>query len=98
MRDLPESTADKLQAVLLCRNNDCDGDGTRVHLEVCRQWFNGLSDAQRKVADLAAWAYETGNETSAEKIASNLPAAPRCPLLARTDLRARQHAGIDAYL
>lgn len=37
--------------------------------------FNALCDAQRKLADLAAWAHDTGHKASAEKTASELPAA-----------------------
>ena len=37
--------------------------------------FNALCDAQPKLADLAAWAYDTGHKSSAEKTASELQAA-----------------------
>jgi predicted DNA-binding protein (UPF0251 family) len=54
MRDLSESAADKLQAIRLCCKKDNDRDVSRVHIEIHQHWFNRLSDAQRKVADLAA--------------------------------------------
>ena len=81
MTDLSDSAANKLQAVLLCRYGDRDHDFTREHFEACRDWFKGLSDAQRHLADWIIDAYEDGDEACAEKIASSLPPAPRCPLL-----------------
>jgi hypothetical protein len=77
---LSDRTTDKLQAAL---NHDWDDTYRNFpvdYLRACARWFAGLSDGDRRVAESAIWVYATGNDTSAAKIAAELPAAPAFPL------------------
>jgi hypothetical protein len=78
---LSNSPIDKLQA---CLNHDWDGpdyDFPVEYLRACAQWFAGLSLGDRGVAGSAVWVYASGDDKSAAKIAADLPAAPKCPLM-----------------
>jgi hypothetical protein len=77
---LSDRPTDKLQAAL---NHDWDDPDRNLpvdYLRACARWFAGLSDGDRRVAESAIWVYATGNDTSAAKIAADLPAAPTFPL------------------
>jgi hypothetical protein len=74
---------DKLQAILNHDWHDANRNFAQVYVEACATWFAGLSDRERKVADLALRAYQGGHPGSAEKIAANLPPAPKFPTVSR---------------
>jgi hypothetical protein len=63
-----EEARAKLQAVL-----DRDRD------DACAAWFADLSVAQQQIAGLAKFAYENGQQDSAETIAARLPTTPWRP-------------------
>jgi hypothetical protein len=52
----------------------------RSYLRACSEWFGKLSPRNREVAHSAAMAYGLGDDDEAERIATLLPRAPRCPV------------------
>jgi hypothetical protein len=85
MKNRTNCAADTLQAVLLYRDAGRDHTAARAPASAFDRWLDGLSHAQRRIADLAVWAHDTGNEASAEKILASLPPAPLEPA-AESDL------------
>jgi len=79
--DLSNSSAHKLQAMLNHDRHDSDKDLPASYVEACQRWFAVLSDHERRMGSIAVSAFAKGHETEAERIASALPPAPRCPLL-----------------
>jgi hypothetical protein len=77
---LSDRPTDKRQAALNYDWDDPDRNLPVDYLRACARWFAGLSDGDRRVAESAIWVYATGNDTSAAKIAADLPAAPAFPL------------------
>jgi hypothetical protein len=71
---------DKLQAVL---NHDWSDQGQDLppgYVAECSTWYEALTQPHRAVATAARLAFEDGKEEDAEKIAAELPPAPRFPL------------------
>lgn len=82
---LSNDPRDKLQAVLNCEWQNPDHTLPSEYRKACGNWFNKLTDRQRKVASIAGAAFRKGHEGDAERIAAPLPAAPRFPLLSGLD-------------
>ena len=77
---LSDSPTDKLQAALNHDWNDRDREFPVEYLRACARWFAGLSGHGCRIAGSAIWVFASGDETSAVKIAADLPAAPIFPL------------------
>jgi len=78
--DRSTEAVDKLQAVL---NHDfaaADQDLPPGYVGACSAWYAGLSDAGKRTAALVKMAAAAGREGEAERLAAELPAAPRFPL------------------
>ena len=78
-RQFSNSPTDKLQAVLNHDWGDRHRDFPAEYLRACARWFAGLSIGDRRIAGSEMWVYASGDETSAAKIAADLPAAPIFP-------------------
>jgi hypothetical protein len=50
-----------------------------LYFDACRAWYEGLSWKHRGIVALVISAYTGGDEIVAERIAADLPPAPRCP-------------------
>jgi hypothetical protein len=76
--NLSDNPRDKLQAAL---NHDRpDNDLGADYREACAAWFAGLSERERGSVARAEEAFDLGNKSTAEEIASGLPPAPVFPL------------------
>jgi len=76
--NLSDNPRDKLQAAL---NHDRpDNDLGADYREACAAWFAGLSERERGSVARAEVAFDAGNESAAQEIASGLPPAPKFPL------------------
>jgi hypothetical protein len=53
----------------------------KSYLRACSEWFSELRPRDREIAHSAAMAYGLGDDDEAERIATRLPAAPKCPVV-----------------
>jgi hypothetical protein len=76
MTDTSNDSRDKLQAVIIHRQND---DSSPSYSADCREWFAKLSDTQKALTEAAMIIYENGDKLGAAQIVANLPPAPKRP-------------------
>ncbi len=80
MTELSDDPRDKLQAALNHDRPDPDNRLGAHYRQAVAVWFAGLSDRELGCVGRAEVAFDAGNESAAEEIASGLPPAPRYPL------------------
>jgi hypothetical protein len=78
--DLSDDPRDKLQAAVNHDRPDSDDVLGADYRQAVATWFAGLSEQERGCVGRAEVAFDAGNESAAEKIASGLPPAPKFPL------------------
>ena len=76
MTDISNDSRDKLDAVIMHRQNDDSSPGYGAD---CREWFAKLSDTQKALTEAAMIIYEMGDKLEAAQIVANLPPAPKRP-------------------
>ena len=76
---LSDAASDKLQAVLNHEGRDPDDDLGADYRQAVAAWFASLSGYNKLIAAWVVEAYTDGSE-AAERVAANLPRAPKCPL------------------
>ena len=76
MADTSNDSRDKLQAVIMHRQNDDTSPGYSAN---CREWFAKLLDTQKALTEAAMVIYEMGDKLGAAQILANLPPAPKRP-------------------
>ena len=81
MSKISHCAQDKLRALLNRNWDDPKKAFALAYIDACATWFAGLTEGERRIADLALRAYLEGDEAGAQKIAAALPAAPKGPLV-----------------
>jgi (2Fe-2S) ferredoxin len=78
---LSNNPADKLFACLNYSVITASADyiSAPLYFDACRAWYDRLSWEDRGIVALVINAYTDGGEIVAERIAADLPPAPRCP-------------------
>jgi hypothetical protein len=79
---LSDDPRDKLQAVLSHNWPGPDSDDLGAgYRHACAEWFASLSGHDKTMAAWVVEVYDDGKRTAqAARVATSLPAAPRCPL------------------
>jgi hypothetical protein len=77
---ISDDPRDKLQAAVNHDWWDQRQDLPPGYVAECSTWYEALTQSQRALATAARLAFEDGKKAEAEKIAAELPPAPRCPL------------------
>jgi hypothetical protein len=79
---LSNNPADKLFACLNYSVITASADyiSAPLYFDACRAWYDRLSRKHRGIVALVISAYTDRDGVVAERIAADLPAAPRCPL------------------
>lgn len=78
---LSNNPADKLFACLNYPVIKASADYVRApfYFDACRAWYDSLSWEHRGIVAMVISAYTDGDRIVAERIAADLPPAPRCP-------------------
>ena len=79
MIDTSEDPADKLQAALNHDWADPRDELGVAYRNACKVWFASLSERERSIALKVRESFERYDEKAAEKIAAELPPAPKFP-------------------
>jgi len=80
MATLSDDPVDKVQAALQHAYPAADDDLGPAYRSAYEHWFAQLTEGERWITVTVTVAYEKGRQDEAEKIAAQLPPAPRFPL------------------
>lgn len=79
MNELSDDRRDKLQAAVNHDRPDPDDRLGADYRQAVAVWFAGLTERERGCVGRVEVAFDEGNESAAEEIASGLPPAPKFP-------------------
>ena len=77
MTDLSSEPADKLRACLSHGWPESEEDLPPSYISACARWFAELSVSNRIIAQAAIGKHARGDSAGAERLAADLPPAPR---------------------
>jgi hypothetical protein len=74
------NSSHKLQACLNHDLVDTDKNLPAAYIAACRRWYDALTATDKATVAVVRATLDKDDEPGAEKIAAQLPSAPKCPL------------------